>query len=179
MAKKQTVDQPRARARGSAPPDWDRFIAELEACPFVVRACRIIGVSKQAAYARRESHPDFAAAWDDAIEGSVDDLAAATWERARYGWKPDAADDRDRPSDDMAKFLLRAHRREQYGLNVEVRGEKSLGELRALSDAELLELARKQGHDVGSLLDSYREGVTDGIATATAIAEAGEGEADE
>ena len=66
-------------------------------------------MSRQMAYKRRKADPDFAAAWDEAIEGAVDDLVADVWKRATG---PEA-------SDRLAVFLLQAHRPGVYGKRVD------------------------------------------------------------
>lgn len=77
--------------------------------PNVVGACRLAGVQRQAVYALRNTDPEFAAAWDEAIESAVDDLVADVWKRAKG----------ENASDKLAMFLLQAHRRRVYGQKVE------------------------------------------------------------
>jgi hypothetical protein len=122
----------------SAPVDWEAFIAALSEQPNVKRACQLVGVSRKVAYARRHKHAEFAEAWASAEQEAVDDLIASVFARAGSGWRPkdcekcsasgELADGarcsdcrgrgydalRDRPSDDLAKFLLRCHRPEVY-----------------------------------------------------------------
>src|SRR5436305_6679036 len=49
----------------------------------VLSAARTAGVSRRAAYDRRERDPEFAQAWDDAIEESVEQLEAEAVRRAK------------------------------------------------------------------------------------------------
>jgi hypothetical protein len=52
------------------------FLESLRATGVVARACRAAGVSSTEAYTRRKSDPDFANAWDNALEDSYDALEA-------------------------------------------------------------------------------------------------------
>jgi len=128
-------------------PDWSAFVNALRQFPNVKRACGIIGVSRAAAYERRDKHTEFRVAWDEALQDATDDLEQTVWTRGTVGWRPPRCgscngagklpvdkgdggasmarcpdcrgrgvdDSRDRPSDDLAKFLLRAHRPALYG----------------------------------------------------------------
>jgi hypothetical protein len=85
------------------PENWkELFLAALHESPNVFAAARTAGVSRRNAYAARESDSEFAAAWDDAIQRSVDDLEASAFRRAEE-------------SDTLTIFLLKSHRREVYG----------------------------------------------------------------
>lgn len=90
-----------------------------------VRAsCQAAGIDRSTAYKAREKSPEFAAAWDTALEEAVDSLEAAAWTRARDGVQ------RTEPimyqgqkvgekvlreySDTLMTILLKAHRPEKY-----------------------------------------------------------------
>ena len=78
------------------------FLLALADVPNVSRAARHAGLSRTALYDERKRDPDFAEAWDDAI-----DEAIARLEETAFRW----AEDESRPaasSADMLKFLLRA-----------------------------------------------------------------------
>jgi hypothetical protein len=84
-------------------PDWTTgFLAALEQSPNVSAACRAVGIGRRTAYDRRESDPEFARDWDDALQTAVDDLVGKTWKRADE-------------SDTLAIFLLKCHRPQVYG----------------------------------------------------------------
>ena len=75
-----------ARARGKPRPDWRaKFLKELARGGLVLPACDIAGVSKSTVYELRKSDPEFAAAWDDALERSADVLEAEARRRAIEG----------------------------------------------------------------------------------------------
>lgn len=123
---------------GDAPVEWERFLDALREVPYVRRACDHVGVSPSTAYQRRKDHKDFADAWDAAIAEGYDALEASVYVRAMYGWRPgvcpacagtgengpDECRDchgsgrdevTERPSDDLAKWLLRYRRAEVFG----------------------------------------------------------------
>ncbi len=63
--------------------DWTvAFLATLRNYPSVRDACRAAGVARSTAYERRALHPDFAAAWDEALTEGVEALEAVAIERA-------------------------------------------------------------------------------------------------
>jgi hypothetical protein len=79
-----------------------KFLASLTASPNVSAACRAAEVPRRTAYNYRDADPDFAAAWDDAIEGATDALVGEAYKRAFDG------------SDTLAIFLLKCHRPAVY-----------------------------------------------------------------
>lgn len=96
---------PKKRGKGSTgpAPDWKAgFLATLRVSPNVAAAAEAAGLSRQAAYKARESDPEFADAWDDAIESAVDRLVGRAWQRAEL------------ESDVLAIFLLKSHRPATY-----------------------------------------------------------------
>jgi hypothetical protein len=103
-------------------PDWaPAFLKALARVPNVAAAARAAGVTRMTAYNRRHADADFAAAWDDALEESTDDLVGEAYRRAREGTlKPvyqggvQVGEVREF-SDTLAIFLLKAHRRHVYG----------------------------------------------------------------
>ena len=83
--------------------EWQsRFLAALAVCPNITGAARVAGITRQQAYNVRKSDPDFALAWDDALESAIDDLEGSAYERAR-------TDDTT-----LTIFLLKAHRPDKY-----------------------------------------------------------------
>jgi hypothetical protein len=96
------------------------FIRSLTESPNVAEAARRAGVARRTPYARREVDPDFAAAWDEAVESATDDLAGEGWRRAKDGCeKPvfyqggECGRIREY-SDTLLIFLLKAHRPTVY-----------------------------------------------------------------
>jgi hypothetical protein len=79
------------------------FLETLARSCNVSAAARAVGIRRATAYARRKVDRAFALAWDDVIEGSLDDLEGECFRRALEG------------SDRLAIFLLRARRPEVYG----------------------------------------------------------------
>ncbi len=61
------------------------FIEALRKSGVVAHAARAAGVSYSAVYAHRAQDADFAAAWDDALEESYDELEAELLRRAHLG----------------------------------------------------------------------------------------------
>jgi hypothetical protein len=101
---------------------WARvFLAALARTPNVSAAAKAAGVTRQATYARRKVAPEFAEAWDDALEASTDALIGEVYRRALEGVEEPVFHEgkvcghKRRYSDALAMFLLRAHRPEVYG----------------------------------------------------------------
>lgn len=78
------------------------------------------GVSRQAAYVQRETSPEFAAAWDDAIEQGIEALELEVRRRALDGCEEPVVSQGEiiattrKYSDTLAIFLLKAHRPDRY-----------------------------------------------------------------
>jgi hypothetical protein len=111
--------QPHTIKRGG---DWaPTFLAALAKSPNVTGACRKAGIGRRTAYDRRGSDAEFAAAWDDAIEQSTDDLVGEMYRRAKEGvekpvyFQGAPCGTVREYSDAMAIFLTKCHRREVYG----------------------------------------------------------------
>lgn len=83
--------------------DWrDDFIASLSGDLNVRRACIVAHISRSAAYKRRETDEEFAAAWDEAIDNAVDLLEGIYHQRALE------------QSDRAMEGFLRAYRRDRW-----------------------------------------------------------------
>ena len=85
------------------------FLLALADVPNVSRAARLAGLSRPALYDERKRNPDFAEAWDDAIDQAIARLEALAFQRAEDENRPAAA------SNDMLKFLLRNWDVPRYG----------------------------------------------------------------
>lgn len=110
------------------------FIAALSDTPNVSHAARLAGVSRQAAYQARESDPAFAAAWDDAVAASVDDLEGRVFDATRTIDNPTAAT--------LAMFLLKAHRPEKYREKVQAEHSGGVKVVIEYSDGDPAEAAQ-------------------------------------
>lgn len=100
--------QKRVSQRTAAPKDdsWhDAFLADLAENCNVAHAYRVAGVAKSTAYKHRDEDPEFAAAWEDAIEAGIQALELAARRRAMS------------VSDTLAIFLLKSHRPDVYREN--------------------------------------------------------------
>lgn len=108
------------------------FIDALEPCHGTVgRARRAVDppISRGLVYLWRKEDPEFAAAWDEAVEDDTDDIVAAMSERAK-GWKEpivdiktgDIAGFRWKFSDKAAEIMLKARRPEVFSdrMNLQV-----------------------------------------------------------
>lgn len=84
------------------PEKREKFLNKLREIPNVSRACRLAKVSRMTVYRLKESDPDFAAAWADALEEGIETLEAKAFERAK------------RDSDTLMIFLLKAHKPQIY-----------------------------------------------------------------
>lgn len=98
----------------------ERFLKELRRRANVSAAARKAKVGRRTAYDWYKADPDFAKAWDDALEEAVDGLEEAAWRRARDGTlKPVYQQGRKvgqirEYSDTLTVTLLKAHRPEKY-----------------------------------------------------------------
>ena len=106
MAKRATKKATRKRPTRT-PKKKQMFLDALsDGIPNVARACRVAGVGRRTVYDWRATDPEFAEQWEIALDDAVDFLVESAWARAT---KEHA------PSDTLAIFLLKAHRREVYG----------------------------------------------------------------
>jgi hypothetical protein len=80
----------------------EAFLAQLRHVPNVSAAARAAGMGRTAAYAWRDDDEEFASAWDEAVQESVDALEQVAWERAQT------------TSDRLIEVLLKGHRPEKY-----------------------------------------------------------------
>jgi hypothetical protein len=118
--------------------DWRwAFLGMLARSASVSTACTAAGVSRDTAYRHRGRFPRFRAKWDEALEVSVDALAAEARLRA--------FDRNDPASARMLMFLLKAHRPEVYRDNYRPAVDYSDLDLTRLTDEELEALASGRG----------------------------------
>ena len=118
---KKTVKYTGKGRPGFTPQRREKFLAFLRAAPNVAAAADSVGLSRRCAYDTRARDPEFASAWDEAVETGVDALEAEAYRRAVHGT--------DRPvfyqgaecgvvreySDTLVIFLLKSRRKEIFG----------------------------------------------------------------
>jgi hypothetical protein len=98
----------------------EQFLAVVAKTANVSEACRRINMSRTGVHNARNAHPEFAAAWDEALEVATDALAREARRRAIEGWnEPVFHQGRKcgvirRYSDRMLELLLKAHRPEKF-----------------------------------------------------------------
>lgn len=105
------------------------FITALKAEPNVTAAAEAAGIGRTTAYEWRVKDPEFAAAWDDALESAVDKLEAVAFQRAYAG-----------ESDRMMEILLKAHRPKYREKQVIEHSGTIQHDHRAAAEAEIAEL---------------------------------------
>ena len=70
------------------PYDWKAvFLAALAEVPVVVHACKAAGVNRTTAWRAREADPEFAKAWDEAMEEGIDRAEQEAFRRAVVGYE--------------------------------------------------------------------------------------------
>lgn len=92
------------------------------------------GISRITAYEWRNTNPEFAKAWEDALQQAVELLEAEAWNRAR------------KQSDTLMIFLLKAHKPDMYRETLHYKGEVKV----SLLEQELM----AQGIDPKVFLDT-------------------------
>jgi len=92
------------------------FLKALRLSPNVSEACDAAGIGRTWAYECRKSDPEFAQAWNEAMDRSLDRLEARMFQRA------------EDTSDTLAIFLMKSHRPDLYGekLRIEYQGTVEL-----------------------------------------------------
>lgn len=107
-----------------------------------MRALEGAGISRDAAYRWRADDPEFAAAWETALQVGITRLEDVAHNRAFEGWEEPvfhqgAECGRVRKySDTLSIFLLKAHRPEKYRERTDVNFKGELA-LKAVSDEDL------------------------------------------
>lgn len=96
------------------------FLATLRDTGNMTAACMTAGVSRTEMYRRRDKDPELRAAWEAAIEVSVDKLELVARDRAIKGvkepvyYKGDVVGHVHKPSDRLMELLLKAHRPDKF-----------------------------------------------------------------
>jgi hypothetical protein len=130
--RRSTPDTPdrstRARARKARKPgpvpdtDWHAtFIYHLREFPNVSAACIASNITRETAYTHRKLYPEFAWAWEEAEEMSVDALEEACYKRAKEGYEEPVYQQGEmvgtklKFSDTLACLILKGRRPLIYG----------------------------------------------------------------
>lgn len=104
------------------------FLASLREVPVVARACEAVGIERSTAYRRREDDPEFAAAWDDAMETGIDRAEQEAFRRAVQGtdkgvWHQGVLVGSEKVySDSLLALMLKARRKTVYAERIEQTG---------------------------------------------------------
>jgi hypothetical protein len=117
----------RPRHDGFTPERQIAFIEALAASGSVSHACRVAGISRDAAYhlRRREGAEAFAAAWESALRVAVQAIADHVMEQAVTGetviqyYKGEVIGERVKFDTRLQMFLLRVHDNKRYGKHAE------------------------------------------------------------
>lgn len=134
------------------PRDWKpAFLEALAKVPVVGHACKAAGVHRNLPYLERKDNPEFAKAWEDALEDGLDNAEAELFRRGVTGFQEPVIDkgrmayvykrtdegnfepvlDADgqpipltvtKHSDTLLQFMLRGRRRDPYGDRTEITG---------------------------------------------------------
>lgn len=129
----------------------EAFLAELAARGNVSAAAAAAGISRYTFYEWRAADPDFAAAWDTALETAIDAMELEARRRAVEGVEKPivgrVGKDQDgvivyvrEYSDSLMTLLLKAHRPDKYRERTDVRHSGKIDVTR-LSDDELSAIA--------------------------------------
>lgn len=112
------------------------FLAALLETGVIRYACEVAQIDRSTAYARRETDPDFARAWQSTLDDALDAIELGARRRAirgvrRIRFQPKTGAihyEREYP-EPLVMFLLKAHRRDVYGDKVETTFKKDPGPL--------------------------------------------------
>jgi hypothetical protein len=68
--------------------DWKpAFLSALRDYPVIRHACDAVGVNRSTAWRARQADPEFATAWDDALEEGIDRAEQEAFRRAVVGYE--------------------------------------------------------------------------------------------
>lgn len=135
-ATKKTAKRPSMAVRRA------RFLEHLRRTANVARAARESGLSSSTAYQQRARLPQFAAAWDAAINEAMDELEDALIERAKQGvekpvyFRGEQVGSVRSYSDALGMFLLKAKRPEVYARLQGSAGEGDMTQEEARAEVE-------------------------------------------
>lgn len=114
--------------------NWeDAFLDALAKTGNISKSAKAARISRKRVYELRDAAPDFAEAWNEALETAVDTLEAEAWRRAARGVRKPAGWYQGVPggyiqeySDTLLMFLLKGNRPEKYRDNLDItsKGDK-------------------------------------------------------
>ncbi len=110
-----------------------KFISSLAEGASITEAAKSAGVCRMTVYRLRESDPDFAEAWDDALEAGTDLIEDEALRRATKGTlkpvfhKGEHVGDIREYSDTLTIFLLKGRRPDKYRDNAKVEHSGEIG----------------------------------------------------
>ncbi|MCK5425570.1 MAG: hypothetical protein KAI89_09360 [Emcibacter sp.] len=90
------------------------FLEVLQQTGNVTKATTKAGLDRSLVYRRRNSHPEFRAKWQNAMDQALDYLEAYLWDKA-MGKDANDMPDGQVVDEKIAIFLLKAHRPEIFG----------------------------------------------------------------
>lgn len=142
------------------------FCAALAETGIVRKACEAVGIARQTAYEWRNEIPEFATAWDKALEIGISALEDEAHRRGFEGIDEGVYHQgvlmgtQKKYSDTLAIFLLKAHKPEKYRERTHVDLANSDGTLQPLDEtakaarvAQLLAMAQQRKDDADSFGD--------------------------
>ena len=130
----------------------EKFLEVLRTTFNVSRAAAVIGRNRTSLYKLRQSHPEFAAAWDEVIEQCLDDVEQVVFENALAG---------KQPVNNI--FLLRHRRANVYGEKVKVEND--------VHHEVIVQLFRSPGSKLGPEYDDFAPIRTEEVVDAEVVDE--------
>lgn len=136
----------------------EAFLEELRKQGNVSGACTVSLYPRQRAYELRNRDPDFAAAWDDALDEAVDTLEKEAWRRACKGNAEPVYQNGEKIgevrkySDTLLIFLLKGHRPKRFRERADV--NLNVGDIDSAIERELI-----RGRDLAGLAGGTQAGV--------------------
>lgn len=111
------------------PYDWKAlFLAALAEVPVIAHACKAAGVNRTTAWRAREADPEFAQAWDEAMEEGIDRAEQEAFRRAVVGYekpvwyKGKLVGTETVHSDALLALILKGRRKKVYAERTELTG---------------------------------------------------------
>lgn len=111
------------------PYDWKAlFLVALAEVPVIAHACKAAGVNRVTAWRAREADPEFAKAWDDAMEEGIDRAEQEAFRRAVVGYekpvwyKGELVGTETVHSDALLALILKGRRKKLYAERTELTG---------------------------------------------------------
>jgi lysophospholipase L1-like esterase len=98
----------------------EKFLSVLRKTANVSEAARATNIARMSLYSRKQTDPEFSAAWNDAVDEASDKLEQEAWRRAVEGWEEPVFYQGEecgavrKYSDRMLELLLKGHKPEKY-----------------------------------------------------------------